>query len=94
MDLNFFLDSLLLKKINKHKGSEGVQQYQNSLHFKFFPISGGGGGGHRKSIFSQIQKSPKPPRGVGGVKKIMDFFHNLGHFFLDGSPNQKFALTE
>ena len=33
------------------------------------------------SNFSQIQKSPNHPRGGGGVKKIVDFFHFLGHFF-------------
>ena len=44
------------------------------------------GGSHRISNFSQIQKSPKLPRGGGGgAKKIMDFFHNLGFFFLNAS---------
>ena len=42
-----------------------MQRYQNSLHFKFFLISVEGGG-HRKSIFSQIQNSPNHPRGGGG----------------------------
>ena len=56
-----------------------MQRYQNSLHFKFFPISVEGGG-HRKSIFSQIQKSPNYPRGGGGQEnyglfpQIMVFF--------------------
>ena len=39
------------------------------------------GGDARFSDFSQIQKSPNHPRGGGGgVKKIVDFFHFLGHF--------------
>ena len=47
------------------------------------------GGGSSKSIFSQIQKSPKPPRGGGGVKKIMDFYLNLWHLFFDCSPQHE-----
>ena len=37
------------------------------------------GGGRQISMFSQIQNSPHYPRG-GGVKKIMDFFHNFVTF--------------
>ena len=39
------------------------------------------GEGHQISNFSQIQKSLKHPWG-GGIKKILDFFLFLGHFFL------------
>ena len=42
-------------------------------------------GGRQISNFSQIQKSPNHPRG-GGVKKIVDFFHFLGHFFIPIGP--------
>ena len=61
------------------QGSEGMQHFQICLHFKFFPNS------VRElinqiSIFSQIQNSPNLPRGVGGFKKVMNFFHILGHF--------------
>ena len=67
--------------------------YKKCLHFKFFPISVEGGGGHRKSNFSQIQNSPHYPRGRGGGgKKIMDFFHNLGHFMFGRLPLQKIKI--
>ena len=65
--------------------SEGVQRYQNSLHFKFYPISVEGGG-HRKSFFSQIQKSPNYPRGGVGGQENHGLFPQFGTFFLDGSP--------
>ena len=64
------------------RGGATMSKYST---FQIFPNFGRGGGGHRKSIFSQIQKSPNYPR-VGGVKKIMDFFHNLGHFLLRMLP--------
>ena len=72
--------------------SEGVQQYQNSLHSKFFPnfgVGGWGGGVHRKSIFSQIQKSPKYPRGGGGSRKLWTFSTNYGIFYFEPSPKKK-----
>ena len=73
------------------RGSEGVQSYQNSLHFKFFPISvEGWGGGHRKSIFSQIQKSPNYPRSI----KLWTFSTNYGIFYFEPSPYQKFFLKK
>ena len=60
-----------------------MQRYQNSLHFKFFLISveGGRGAVHRKSIFPQFKKV-QIILGEGDVKKLLDFFHNLGYFFL------------
>ena len=63
-----------------------LQWYQNSLHFKFFPISvEGGGGAIEKQFFPKFKKVQNILG--GGVKKIMDFFHNLWDFFLDCSPN-------
>ena len=61
------------------QGSEGMRHSQICLHFKFFPNSVREGG-NQISIFSKIQNSPNHPRGGGGVKKVMDFFHILGHF--------------
>ena len=58
--------------------------------FQIFPKLGTGGG-HRISNFSQIQKSPKHPRGGGGVKKIVDFFHFLGHFLIRRLPLEGFV---
>ena len=49
-------------------------RYQNSQHFKFFPISVEGGG-HQKLLFPKFKKV-----------QIMDFFHNFGHFFFEPSP--------
>ena len=48
--------------------------------FQFFPNLGLEGGGHQISIFSQIQISPHYPG--GGVKKVMDFFHNFVTFLV------------
>ena len=61
-----------------------MQRYQNSLHFKFFPISVEGGG-HRKSIFSQIQKSPNYPRGGGGQENY-GLFPQIMVFFILNRP--------
>ena len=55
---------------------------QNSQNSKFSKIQIFPKLGHQISIFSQIQKSPNHPRGGWGVKKIVDFFHFLGHFFI------------
>ena len=66
------------------KGQRGCND-QNSLHFKFFLISVEGGGGHWKSIFSQIQNSPKHPRKLWTFSTIWDIF------FLDGSPKKVFG---
>ena len=63
-----------------------MQRYQNSLQFKFFPISVEGGGGHRKSIFSQIQKSPNYPRGGGGGQENYGLFPQIMVFFILNRP--------
>ena len=63
----------------------GVQRYQNSPHFKFFPFSVEGGGAIENQFFPKFKIVQIILGGGGGVKKIMDFFHNLGHFFY-GSP--------
>ena len=44
------------------------------------------GGGHRKSIFSQIQKSPNYPRGGGGQENYGLFSTNYGIFYFEPSP--------
>ena len=62
-----------------------MQRYQNSLHSKFFPISVKGGGGHGKSIFSQIQKSPNYPRGGGGQEHY-GLFPQIMVFFILNRP--------
>ena len=46
------------------------------------------------SNFSQIQNSPHYPRVGGGVKKIMDFFHNLWHFMFGWLPLPKVFFSE
>ena len=62
--------------------------------FKAFPISNFSqirykGGGRQISNFSQIQKSPNHPGGEGGgAKKIVDFFHFLGHFLSRRLPSE------
>ena len=66
-----------------------MQPYQNSL--QFFP-NFGRGGGHQNQFFPKFKKVQNL-LGGGGVKKIMDFFHNLGHFFFDGSPKVCIALS-
>ena len=53
-----------------------------------FPKLGTGGGGHRISNFSQIQKSPKLPRGGGGQGNC-GLFPLFGTFF-----NWNASLTE
>ena len=68
-----------------------MQRYQNSLHFKFFPISVEGGG-HRKSIFSQIQKSPNYPRGGGGQENY-GLFPQIMVFFILNRPLIGFNLA-
>ena len=58
---------------------------QNSKYSKFqiFSRLGLKGGGHHISNFSHIQKSTKHSGGEGGgLKKIVDFFHILGHFLI------------
>ena len=60
-----------------------MQRYQNSLHFKFFLISVEGGG-HRKSIFSQIQNSPHYPR--GGGQENYGLFPQFGTFSFWHAP--------
>ena len=57
--------------------SEGVQRYQNSLHFKFFPISVEGGGFIENQFFPKFKKVQITLGEGGGVKKIMDFFHKF-----------------
>ena len=49
----------------------------DSLHFKFFQISVEGGVGSSEINFSKIQNCLIYLR----VKKLLDFFYNLGHFF-------------
>ena len=70
-----------------------MQRYQNSLHFKFFPNSVYGG--HRKSIFSQIQKSPNYPRGGGGWgQENYGLFPQIMVFFILNRPLNKFFCVE
>ena len=47
--------------------------YKKCLHFKFFPISVEGGGGHRKSNFSQIQNSPHYQENYGLFPQSVTF---------------------
>ena len=63
---------------------EGVQRFQNSLHFNFFKNEVRGGG-HQISFFSQIQNSPHYPRG-GGSRKLWTFPKFCDIFNFDGSP--------
>ena len=58
--------------------------------FQIFPNFGRGGGGHRKSNFSQIQNSPHYPRG-GGSRKLWTFSTICDISFLDGSPKVIFV---
>ena len=67
-----------------YQGSEGVQLYQNSLHFKFFLISVEGGGVVENQFFPKF-KIVHIILG-GGAKKIMDFFHNLWDFYFGMPP--------
>ena len=53
--------------------------------FQIFPNFGRGGGGHRKSNFSQIQNSPHYPR--GGGQENYGLFPQFGTFFFYCSPN-------
>ena len=55
---------------------EGDSENSKFSQFRIFPKLG-----RQISNFSQIQKSPNHPRG-GGVKKMVDFFHILGHFLI------------
>ena len=59
--------------------------YKKCLHFKFFPISVEGGGVIENQIFPKF-KIVQIILGGGGVKKIMDFFHNLWHFLFGRLP--------
>ena len=59
--------------------SEGVQRYQNSLHFKNFPITVEGGV-IENQFFPKFKKVQIILGKGGGVKKIMDFFHKLWYF--------------
>ena len=52
----------------------------------FSQIRSEGGGGVIKYHFFPKFKIVHIILGGGGVKKIMDFFHNLWDFFLDCSP--------
>ena len=67
----------------------GAPKIQSFPNFKSF---------HRISNFSQIQKSPKLPRGGGGGgRKNVDLFHFLWHFLIRRLPLlssyvQKFPL--
>ena len=61
----------------EYQGSEGVQWYQNGLHFKFFPISVKGGS--LKINFSQIQTCQNFP---GGSKKLWTFSTNCDIFLM------------
>ena len=63
------------------KGKRGYEDLK-IVYISIFSQFQSRGGVFEKSIFSQIQNSPNYP---GGVKKIMDFFHNLWHFCFDGS---------
>ena len=61
----------------------GVPKIQNFPNFKFFPIRSEGG-----VIKFQIFPKFKKVQIVGGegVKKIVDFFHFLGHFLFGTLP--------
>ena len=61
-----------------------VRKGAESLHFKFFPISVEG---HRKSIFSQIQKSPNYPK--GGGQENYGLFPQIMVFFILNRPLSK-----
>ena len=58
----------------------GVPKIQSS-QFQIFPKLGKGRGGHRISKFSQIQKSPKLPRGGGGGQEQCGLFPLFVTFF-------------
>ena len=51
-----------------------MQRYQNSLHFKFSPISVEGGGVIENQFFAKFKKVQIILGEGGGVKKIMVFF--------------------
>ena len=67
------------------QGSEGVQRYQNSLHFKFSPISVEGGGSSKINFFPNSKKS-KLSQGGGGSRKLWTFSTNYGIFYFEPSP--------
>ena len=54
--------------------------------FQIFPKLGTGGGVIEFQIFPKFKKVQNFLGEGGGVKKIMDFFHNLGFFFLECFP--------
>ena len=58
--------------------SEGVQQYQNSLHFKFFPISVEGGGLSKINFFPNSKQSKLS---WGGSRKLWTFYTICDIFF-------------
>ena len=66
------------------QGSEGVQRYQNSLHFKFFPISVEGGV-IENQFFPKFKKS-KLSQGGRGSRKLWTFSTNYGIFYFQPSP--------
>ena len=73
------------------QGSEGVQRYQNSLHFKFFPNQVRGGGWSSNIIFFPNSKQSTLSQG-GGSRKLWTFSTICEIFFLDCSPQWKFII--
>ena len=75
--LKWFLGNFKCFKLKFHVLRGGSENSKFS-QFQNFPKVGTRGA-RQISNFFQIQKSPNHPRG-GWVKKIVDFFHFLGHF--------------
>ena len=78
------------------KGQRGCNNFK-IVYISNFSQFWSRGGGHQKSMFSQIQNTPNYPRG-GGQRKWWTFSTICDIFFcLEGSPNKRkfnFILTD